>query len=81
MHMQPYIIQYPSTYPNCDSSQRPVIANNNLVKTELVDSKAGEKSEAKFKIFTVELGSLRLISYSKKKVATIAQARIIGESI
>jgi hypothetical protein len=31
MHMQSYIIQYPSTYSNGGSSQRPIIANNNLV--------------------------------------------------
>ena len=33
MYMQPYVIKYPSTYPNCDSLQRPAIASNNLVKS------------------------------------------------
>ena len=42
--MQPYIIKYPSTYPNFDSLQRPVITNNNLVKHNFVDSKKDEKS-------------------------------------
>jgi len=31
MHMQPYIIQYRSTSPNYGASQRPIIANNDLV--------------------------------------------------
>jgi hypothetical protein len=44
MHKQPYIIQYLSTYPNCGASQRPIVANNNLVKREFVDSKHGEKN-------------------------------------
>ena len=45
MHMQPYIIQYPSTYPNCDSSQRPVVTNNNLVKSKFIDSQEGERNK------------------------------------
>jgi hypothetical protein len=42
--MQPYIIQYPSTYANCGSLQRPIVANNDMVKSLLVDNKEGEHS-------------------------------------
>jgi hypothetical protein len=42
--MQPYIIPYPSTYPNYGASQGPIVANNNLVKGGFVDSKDGEKN-------------------------------------
>jgi hypothetical protein len=44
MHMQTYIIQYPSTYQNCGASQRPIVVNDNLVKSESVDSKEGEEN-------------------------------------
>ena len=81
MYMQPYIIQYPSTFPNCDSLQRPVVTNNNLVKSKFVDSKKSEECEARFKIFTAEVVSLWLNSHSKEEVATITHAIIIGASI
>ena len=41
--MRSYYIQYPPMYPNHASSQRPIIASNNLVKNDL-DCKEGEKS-------------------------------------
>jgi len=44
MHMQSYFIEYPSIYPSCGSSQRPIIASNNLVKRDLGCSKEGEKN-------------------------------------
>jgi hypothetical protein len=43
MYMQPYIIQYPSTYPNCGASQRSIVAND-TVKSKFVDSKEGEEN-------------------------------------
>jgi hypothetical protein len=50
MHMQPYIIQYPSTYSNCGALQRPVVeiiqypCSNNLVTGGFVDTKESEKN-------------------------------------
>ena len=43
--MQPYIIQYPSTYSNCRASQRPIIANNDLVRSVLINGERGENNE------------------------------------
>jgi hypothetical protein len=43
--MQPYIFQYPSTYLNGGSSQRPIMANNYLVRSALIDDKGGEKNK------------------------------------
>jgi hypothetical protein len=43
--MQPYIIQYLSTYPNCGASQGPIVDNDYLVKSEFVDSKEDEKGK------------------------------------
>ena len=45
MHMQPYIIQYPSTYPNYGAAQRPIIVNNDLVRSKLINGKRGEKNK------------------------------------
>ena len=45
MHMQPYIIQYPSTYSNCRASQRPIIANNDLVRSVLINGKRRGKNK------------------------------------
>ena len=45
MHMQPHIIQYPSTYSNCRASQRPIIANNDLVRSVLINGERGENNE------------------------------------
>jgi len=42
--MQSYFIQYPPIYPNCGTSQRPIVASNNLVKKDLYCSKEGKKS-------------------------------------
>jgi len=42
--MQSYFIQYPPIYPNCGTSQRPIVASNNLVRKDLYCSKEGEKS-------------------------------------
>jgi len=43
MHIQLYFIQYPSIYPSYGSSQRPIVASNNLVKKDFDCSKEGEK--------------------------------------
>ena len=43
--MQLYIIQYPSMYPNGCSSQRLIVANNNLVRSVLTDDERGEKTK------------------------------------
>ena len=43
--MQPYIIQYPSTYPNYGAAQRPIIVNNDLVRSKLINGKRGEKNK------------------------------------
>jgi len=42
--MQPYFIQYPSTYPNYGTSQRPIVTSNNLVESNLGCSKEDEKN-------------------------------------
>jgi hypothetical protein len=78
MHLQPYIIQYPSTYPNCGASQGPIVANNNLVKGDFVDNREGGKHEARFSISTAEVVSLRLVSHPKEKATMNAQTRISG---
>jgi len=44
IHMQSYFIQYPPIYPNCGTSQRLIVASNNLVKKDLYCSKEGKKS-------------------------------------
>jgi len=44
MHLQPYFIQYPHIYPNCGTSQRPIVASNNPVRKDFDCSKEGEKS-------------------------------------
>ena len=44
IHMQSYFIQYPPIYLNCDTSQRSIVASNNLVINDLYCSKEGEKS-------------------------------------
>ena len=41
--MHPYFIQYSSTYPSYGSSQRPIVASDNLVKSKPDCSKEGEK--------------------------------------
>jgi len=41
--MQSYIIQYPSTYANYGSLQRPFVVDNNLVRNAPIDAKGGEK--------------------------------------
>ena len=42
--MQSYIIQYPPIYMSGYSSQRPIVANHNLVRKDLDCSKEGEKN-------------------------------------
>ena len=44
IHTQSYFIQYPPIYPNCGTSQRSIVASNNLVRKDLYCSKEGEKS-------------------------------------
>ena len=44
MHMQSYYIQYPPIYPSHTSSQRSIVASNNLVKRDIDCSKVDEKS-------------------------------------
>ena len=46
--MQPYIIQDPHAYPNCGASQRPIIANNNPVKSVLTDNEGGEINKKRY---------------------------------
>ena len=41
--MHPYFIQYSSIYPSYGASQRPIVANNNLVESKPNCSKEGEK--------------------------------------
>ena len=53
MHMQSYYIQYPSIYPKHTSPQRPIVANNNLVKQDVGCSKA-EECETRFKVFAAK---------------------------
>jgi len=43
--MQPYIIQYPSTYLNCRESQRPIITNSDPARIVRVNGNRGEKNE------------------------------------
>jgi len=43
--MQSYYIQYPPIYPSHTSSQRLIVASNNLVKRDIDCSMADEKSE------------------------------------
>ena len=43
--MHSYIIQYPSMYPNGGSSQKQIIANNNLVRSVLIDDEGCEKNK------------------------------------
>ena len=43
MYIHPYFIQYSSTYPSYGASQRPIVASNNLVKSEPDCSKEAEK--------------------------------------
>jgi len=42
--MQPYFIQYPLIYLNYGTTQRPIVASNNLVRKDFVCSKEGEKN-------------------------------------
>ena len=44
MHMQSYYIQYPPIYPSHTSSQKLIVASNNLVLGDIDFSKADEKS-------------------------------------
>lgn len=79
VHMQSYVIYYPSTYSNYGSSQRSILANNDMVKSMLVDDKEGgknRKQDNKY-IKSAEVVSLRLDSQSKEEV-TNAQVRISG---
>ena len=71
MHMQSYYIHYPSIYPSC-ASQRPI--SDNMVKKDINCSKECERDKnIRFKIFKAEVVSLRLVSYSKKKITTFVQ--------
>jgi hypothetical protein len=45
--MQLYIIQYPSIYSNSGSLQRLIVANNDLVRSALIDDKEGVKTRSK----------------------------------
>ena len=77
--MHSYIIQYPSMYPNGGSSQRQIIANNNLVKSVLIDDEGCEKNKKQDKkVFAGKVVSLRLVSHPKEKITTDVQARING---
>ena len=77
--MHSYIIQYPSMYPNDGSSQRQIIANNNLVKSVLIDDEGCEKNKKQDKkVFASKVVSLRLVSHPKEKITTDVQARISG---
>ena len=42
--MQSYYIQYPPIYPSHTTSQKPIVASNNMVKEDIDCSKADEKS-------------------------------------
>ena len=77
MHMQSYYIQYLSIYPNHASPQKPIVANNNLVKHDVGCSKA-EDCETRFKVFAAEVMSFRLVSYSEVKTVTSAQKGVNG---
>ena len=46
--MQSYYIQYPPMYPNHASSQRPIVANNNLAKNDFGYRKEDIKQDSKY---------------------------------
>jgi len=48
MHMQSYYIQYPPIYPNHASSQRSIVASNNLAKKDFGYSKEDIKQDSKY---------------------------------
>jgi hypothetical protein len=43
LHMRSYMIQYPHTYVNHGSMQRPIVLDNNLVGSASINSKGGHK--------------------------------------
>ena len=47
MHMQSYYIQFPPMYPNYASPQRPIVANNDLVKRDFNCSKEDVRQDSK----------------------------------
>jgi len=72
--MQSYFIQYPPIYPNCGTSQRLIVASNNLVKKDLYCSKEGKKSMKQDSRYLQPRWCPSSLSHTqKKKVATDAQ--------
>ena len=78
--MHSYIIQYPSMYPNGGSSQRQIIANNNLVKSVLIDDEGCEKNKKQDKkVFVGKVVSLRLVSHPKEKIQRMCKQELVEQ--
>ena len=75
--MQLYYIQYPSMYSSC-TSQRPIVASNNLVKRDFC-SKESEKNVKQDSKYLQSRWCRSGLSHTQKKEVTMnAQARISG---
>jgi hypothetical protein len=78
LHMCSYMIQYPPTYVNHGSMQRPIVLDNNLVGSASINSKGGHKDSDESKYSESRWCPSGFNSYTKKKIATDAEERING---
>ena len=67
MYIYPYFIRYSSTYPSYGASQRPIVANNNLVKSKPDCSKEGEKDMKQDNKYLMPRWYLLGLSHTQKR--------------